>query len=297
VSNHWADPKWVYPLRDNVGCVGMRREHYDALAAELDAVASAIGTSEYLDPPDGGSVTLAEQVARMRAERDALLHLIQTHQPAGSPPPGGPVELARWVLDALRSRLAVRDAEREALLVANDDFVARLAEAEAQRDAYRADVEREVSAHCVTIATLNKRDARLAEAEALLKSARFAIAIAITASVSAQAKGHYRKMLADTDAFLTPADQPRCFRCGHAQHSGDCVNTAPDQPRRQYDDLLDLTPVGPGRTVDDALTDQPTVSACLGGAPHWWDINAVTGLPECRMCHKTPASKSSATGE
>jgi len=25
------------------------------------------------------------------------------------------------------------------------------------------------------------------------------------------------------------ADQPRCFRCGHAQHSGGCVNTAPDR--------------------------------------------------------------------
>ena len=29
-------------------------------------------------------------------------------------------------------------------------------------------------------------------------------------------------------------------------------------------------------------------SACLGGAPHWWGINADTGLPECHLCHKSP---------
>lgn len=31
-----------------------------------------------------------------------------------------------------------------------------------------------------------------------------------------------------------------------------------------------------------------SATACLGGAPHWWDINANTGLPECRLCHKSP---------
>ena len=30
------------------------------------------------------------------------------------------------------------------------------------------------------------------------------------------------------------ADQPRCFRCGHAAHAGDCVNVAPDQPNHQW---------------------------------------------------------------
>ncbi len=33
--------------------------------AELDAISAAIGTTVYMDPPDGGSPTLAEQVARM----------------------------------------------------------------------------------------------------------------------------------------------------------------------------------------------------------------------------------------
>ena len=36
-----------------------------AAHAELDAISAAIGTNDYLDPPDGGSVPLAEQVARM----------------------------------------------------------------------------------------------------------------------------------------------------------------------------------------------------------------------------------------
>lgn len=34
---------------------------------ELADISAAIGTHEFMDPPDGGSVTLAEQVRRMRA--------------------------------------------------------------------------------------------------------------------------------------------------------------------------------------------------------------------------------------
>ena len=40
--------------------------------SELAAVSAAIGTTEFMDPPDGGSPTLAEQVGRMRAELAAL---------------------------------------------------------------------------------------------------------------------------------------------------------------------------------------------------------------------------------
>ena len=39
------------------------------------------------------------------------------------------------------------------------------------------------------------------------------------------------------------------------------------------------------RTTREAFDNGP---GCLGGAPHWWDINADTGLPECRLCHKSP---------
>lgn len=38
---------------------------------ELSAVATAIGTVEFMDPPDGGDVSLAEQVSRMRAALSA----------------------------------------------------------------------------------------------------------------------------------------------------------------------------------------------------------------------------------
>lgn len=44
----------------------------DEMRAELSAVSSAIGSVRFMDPPDGGSVTLAEQVSRMRAELEAL---------------------------------------------------------------------------------------------------------------------------------------------------------------------------------------------------------------------------------
>lgn len=47
-------------------------EEENRLRDEQYAVSAAIGTSEYMDPPDGGSVTLAEQVSRMKAERDTL---------------------------------------------------------------------------------------------------------------------------------------------------------------------------------------------------------------------------------
>lgn len=43
---------------------GLRDENAK-LRAELNAVASALPGPIYMDPPDGGSVTVAEQVARM----------------------------------------------------------------------------------------------------------------------------------------------------------------------------------------------------------------------------------------
>lgn len=42
------------------------------LRQQLQEVCNSIGSSEYMDPPDGGSVTVAEQVSRMREERDQL---------------------------------------------------------------------------------------------------------------------------------------------------------------------------------------------------------------------------------
>jgi hypothetical protein len=42
------------------------------------------------------------------------------------------------------------------------------------------------------------------------------------------------------------------------------------------------------RSLETFLATAVSATACLGGAPHWWDINANTGLPECRLCHKSP---------
>lgn len=39
---------------------------------ELSAVSAAIGSVRWMDPPDGGDVTLAEQVARMRQRIEEL---------------------------------------------------------------------------------------------------------------------------------------------------------------------------------------------------------------------------------
>jgi hypothetical protein len=60
----------------------LEREHADKqltlageiarLAGELSAVASAIGSDCYLDPPDGGSVMVSEQVRRMAEELAGL---------------------------------------------------------------------------------------------------------------------------------------------------------------------------------------------------------------------------------
>lgn len=47
-----------------------RRDHYrecmESAGRELNAISAAIGTTQFMDPPDGGDVSLAEQVKRMR---------------------------------------------------------------------------------------------------------------------------------------------------------------------------------------------------------------------------------------
>jgi len=48
----------------------------DRQARELSEVSAAIGTDAYLDPPDGGSVSLGGQVRRMREELVGLLQRV-----------------------------------------------------------------------------------------------------------------------------------------------------------------------------------------------------------------------------
>lgn len=53
-----------------------RQDMIDRQARELSEVSTAIGTDAYLDPPDGGSVSLGEQVRRMRDEMVGLLQRV-----------------------------------------------------------------------------------------------------------------------------------------------------------------------------------------------------------------------------
>lgn len=68
-----ADPRLQIPLdgpgSHKVDLLALRieQENNDRLRAELDAISEAIGDSRWMDPPDGGDVSLAEQVRRLRA--------------------------------------------------------------------------------------------------------------------------------------------------------------------------------------------------------------------------------------
>lgn len=61
---------------DGIACrdetIRLQDAEIERLRADLDAVASALPGVRYMDPPDGGSVSLAEQVRRMSAEIDML---------------------------------------------------------------------------------------------------------------------------------------------------------------------------------------------------------------------------------
>ena len=46
------------------------------LQAELSAIASVLPVPIYMDPPDGGSVTIAQQVARLVKDRDEANTLV-----------------------------------------------------------------------------------------------------------------------------------------------------------------------------------------------------------------------------
>lgn len=79
--------------RDEADCIALGLE-INALRDELSAVSSAIGTVRFMDPPDGGDVTLAEQVARMHAalgaaeanQRTLIAALRAKHQAQGTYP-------------------------------------------------------------------------------------------------------------------------------------------------------------------------------------------------------------------
>ncbi|MCC7461293.1 MAG: hypothetical protein IT480_02390 [Gammaproteobacteria bacterium] len=71
--------------RDGARIAELEAELDEARAA-LDDVSAALGTNEFMDPPDGGSPSLAEQVRRMRAalaeaQRDAERYRLMRRNP------------------------------------------------------------------------------------------------------------------------------------------------------------------------------------------------------------------------
>lgn len=91
-----------------------RRERVAVLkepCAECCAVSAAVGGVEFMDPPDGGDVSLAEQVRRMReeittlrTERDEAAYRAREYWK--------PILKERddWILDLLRERDAAHAA-------------------------------------------------------------------------------------------------------------------------------------------------------------------------------------------
>lgn len=54
------------------------RRHCNAAEQELSEVSRAIGSVRWMDPPDGGDVSLGEQVKRMRADLEAAQSRVQS---------------------------------------------------------------------------------------------------------------------------------------------------------------------------------------------------------------------------
>ena len=80
---------------------------------------------------------------------------------------------AAMALEAQSQRIAELELENKRWTAAIPDdypfcYIERAERAEAQRDAYKNDVTKEVDAHCITIATLNRIKAENAELRAVL---------------------------------------------------------------------------------------------------------------------------------
>lgn len=73
------------------------REERNADQAELDHVSASIGSQRWMDPPDGGSVSLGEQVNRMRADLETaearLSEAVEVLKPFGEYLASMPVDL------------------------------------------------------------------------------------------------------------------------------------------------------------------------------------------------------------
>ena len=82
IEDHWIMGEGPHP-DVNEAIIKLFKERFDASPAlaepcrECAAVSSAIGGPEFMDPPDGGDVSLSEQVRRMREALNAARALAE----------------------------------------------------------------------------------------------------------------------------------------------------------------------------------------------------------------------------
>lgn len=97
-----------------------------SLNQQLQEVRNAIGSPEYMDPPDGGSVTIAGHVSRMREDRDQLrqqLEKIQEHcrdYAAQAETDAGIIKADGKEIHSLRQQFAFATQERNGYREAQD---------------------------------------------------------------------------------------------------------------------------------------------------------------------------------
>lgn len=76
------DTTWFWQIVDARGLADVSSDEFVALneliskgersESDLNAISAAIGSPRFMDPPDGGDVSLAEQVRRMREQLDKV---------------------------------------------------------------------------------------------------------------------------------------------------------------------------------------------------------------------------------
>ena len=91
---------------DEMNKVAQLRMEKDRNRQEVDDISMAIGSSQYMDPPDGGDVPLSEQVRRMREENERikreLMLLTDTKVVSNGESLNKPLEdIARDILDGV----------------------------------------------------------------------------------------------------------------------------------------------------------------------------------------------------
>jgi hypothetical protein len=103
-------------------CIGRLSSDLDSVHAELSAVSIAIGSVRFMDPPDGGDVSLPEQVRRMRealSTAEAELARIKAGTEDGGEPAN---DLAAIIVDAVRNTRARPSGLRGPYVITDEEL-------------------------------------------------------------------------------------------------------------------------------------------------------------------------------